>query len=201
LVTGCAKISLYNIPELEPVQTHVTPQVVPVTPIWTRSYEDRYYYPPVSPVHWNKFSERHEKPIVLFTGSNLRFFHQSRIDQSQSYYTLDSFWLRRHYPCSIEVRPTLSDRRVIWSENGHLQTCVFPLTYGGQYDAALLRFGYALTETGSDLRIAPIELGVENIGGKIRDVSWDEPSGRLCVLVEPWLNKKPSRKILIIDSV
>jgi hypothetical protein len=195
LVTSCAQVSLYDIPELEPVQTRVAPKVVPVKPIWTRGYEDRYNYPPVSPVYWDKFSGRHEKPIVLFTGSNLRFFHQSRIDQSPSYYFLDSFWLRRYSLSSIETKPTLSDRRVIWSENGHLHTCVFPLTYGGQYDAALLRFGYALTETGSDLRIAPIEL---EVGGEIRDVSWDEPSGRLCVLVE---NITSSRKVLIINSV
>lgn len=196
LVTSCAKVSLYNIPELQPVQPDVEPRIIPVEPIWTCSYEDRYNYPPVSPVHWDTHSGRHERPLVLFTGSSLRFFHHPDDDQNPSYYSLNSFRVRSHNLSSIDSLPTLSDRRVIWSEKGHLQTCVFPLAFGGPHDAALLRFGYTETET---LRIAPIELGIANIEGGIRDVSWDEPSGRLCVLVEPL--KKVNPNILVIDTL
>ena len=197
LVTSCAKVSLYNIPDLEPIQASVGPHVILVAPVWTQSYEDTYNYPPVSPIHWGSTDER---PLMLFTGSNLRLFHQSQDDQSPNYYSLRSFWVRSHYLSSIDARPTLSARRVIWSEKGRLQTCVFPLICAsGRYDAALLRFGY--TET--DLRIAPIDLGSANLEGKIRDVSWDEASGRLCVLVEPIMLNKKKRvfKILMIDSV
>jgi hypothetical protein len=195
LVTSCSRVSLYDIPELEPVAAGVNPHIIPVTPVWVRFYEDRYNYPPVSPVHWNA-SGCHDRPLVLFTGSTLRFFHQSLDDQCPSYYFLDSFWVRNHNMSSIDARPTLSARRVIWSEKGKLQTCVFPLIYGGRYDGALLRFGY--TETG--LRIAPIDLGTANVEGNVMDVSWDEPSGRLCVLVYPDTSLH-ALKILIVDSL
>ena len=199
LVTSCAKVSLFDIPELEPVTPGVDPLVTLVAPVWTRSYEDRYNYPPVSPVHWDPSNGRHDRPLILFTGSTLRFFYQSQDGQSPSYCSLDSFWVRSHNLSSIDARPTLSARRVIWSEKGILQTCVFPLLSGGRYDAALLRLGHIE----ADLRIAPIDLGATNTEGKIQDVSWDESSGRLCVLLEPPLVNKEKHiaRILIIDSV
>lgn len=203
LVTSCAKVSLYSIPELKPIRdgADLDPPVITVAPLWTRTYEDRYNYPPISPVHWRGANGHHEKPLALFTGSALRFFHQSQDPQSPGQCSLASYWLRSHHVETIDARPILSDRRVIWSERGKLQTCPFPLPFGGQHDAGLMRLGYSEEEEESDeMRIAPILLGEATLEGKVRDVSWDESSGRLCVLLQPQSRVKTSSRIVIMQT-
>jgi hypothetical protein len=190
LVTSCTRTALYNIPTLEPVTAGGNLRIVAVEPVWERTYEDRYNYPPVSPIYWTASNRRHEGPLALFTGRTLRFFHHT--DDELCYF---SSYPLPHF--KLDSRPTLSDRRVLWREKGGLYTCVFPVTYGKHYDTGRQRLGYKDGEFEIP-HVVPIDLGTTKIEGKIGDISWDETSGRLCMLFEKSSVKNGSR-LLIAD--
>lgn len=202
MATSCTKVSLYNIPELQPVDASVNSPIIAVTSVWTRDYEDTYNYPAVGPIYWRP-SGSHEGSLALYTGHYLRFFRQFDSDQ---HCTLTSYRLR-----SYPNKPTLSDRRVIWAERGlwnaksTLKVCVFPLSYGGKHDVGLIRFGHTGSEKSETLQAVLFPLRHADAAGEVGDLSWDETSGRMCVLFTPppypgqkkWLDAK----ILLIDSV
>lgn len=175
-----------------------------------------YNYPPVSPVHWLPPNASHERPLAMFTGSALRLFSFNRDFQPEPEcaFALRSYPLRR-MEFSLACRPTMSDRRVIWCDKGKLWTCVYPLSWGPEHQAGLLRLG-CLEHYSSDIRnrvlssydqdrLQPevIDLGVNKPDGKVRSVSWDEASGRLCILVEPrsTSNKSLPMYVLIVHTV
>ena len=207
MVTSVAKVSLFDIPPLEPINADPPRPVLTTEPIWTQTMDGDYNYPPVSPVYWQPPNASHERPLAMFTGSALRLFIREPHDSLESF-SLISYPLRRR-EFSLTCRPTMSDRRVIWCDKGKLWTCIYPLPRGPEHQAGLLRLG-CLDHYTSGIRrvlymLQPeiIDLGVNKPEGKVRSVSWDEASGRLCILVEPRSasNKKLPMYVLIVHTV
>ncbi|KAF7979568.1 hypothetical protein HWV62_41850 [Athelia sp. TMB] len=194
LVTSCHKISLYEIPPLQLIIPGQLSPIIQREPIWTRTFQDNYNYPPVGPICWDADSGRHESVLAMITGDNLRFF-----TPSPGHPSIDSFQIRTYSDSEMATRPALSDRRAIWSAGDELFMCTFPMQAGG--DAGRLRLGMA--EPGASVRIAGVEMPAQSVDGQICDLSWDETAGRLCLLVESQRvdSKFPSLKIMIIDAL
>ena len=196
LVTSCYKTSLYEIPPLQIISPGQNSPVIQQEPIWTHTYQDKYNYPPVGPVCWDAASGRHESPLAMLTGTTLRFFTPAPTPAQPP--SMDSFLVRTYSTAATEARPALSDRRAIWSAEGRLFVCAFPVRPGGE--AGRLRLGGAVADT---MHVASVEMPAGAVDGQIQDLSWDEAAGRLCLLVESQRmgSKPPSLKIILVDAI
>ncbi|KAF7979566.1 hypothetical protein HWV62_41846 [Athelia sp. TMB] len=190
LVVSCDKTSLYEIPPLQalPPPDEEVP-IIRQEPIWTCSYQGEYNYPPISPICQDASSGRHEGLLAMITGTTLRFFTPTPEP------SMNSSWIRTYNALAMEAAPSLSGRRAMWSAGCKLFVCTFPMPPGG--DAGWMRLGAAQAGAG-DERIASVGMPMLPVEGKIRDLSWDEASGRLCLLVgSPMLR---ANTIMIIDT-
>ncbi|KAF7986572.1 hypothetical protein HWV62_26324 [Athelia sp. TMB] len=189
LVISCDKTSLYEIPPIQALPPDEEVPIIRQEPIWTCSYQGEYNYPPIGPICQDAFSGRHEGLLAMITGTTLRFF------TSTPEPSMNSSWIRTYNALAMEATPSLSGRRAMWSAGSKLFVCTFPMPPGG--DAGWMRLGVAQAGAG-DERIASVEMPMLPVEGKIRDLSWDEASGRLCLLVgSPMLR---AHTVMIIDT-
>ena len=189
LVISCDKTSLYEMPPLQALPPGEEVPIIRQEPIWTSSYQGEYNYPPIGPICQDASSGRHEGLLAMITGTTLRFFTPTP-DPS-----IKSSWIRTYNAMAMEARPSLSGCRAIWSAGSQLFVCTFPMPPG--CDAGWMRLGAAQAGAG-DERIASVEMPRLSVEGKIRDLSWDEASGRLCLLAgSPMLR---AVTITIIDT-
>ncbi|KAF7979565.1 hypothetical protein HWV62_41844 [Athelia sp. TMB] len=165
LVTTSSKSSLYAIPSLQALPPGQPAPIIRQAPLWSISYQDKYHYPPTSPVCWAR-----DARLAVLTGTTLRFFTPAPP-------AMRACWIRTYSAGANDARPVLSGRRAFWSAGCRVFVCTFPVSAGGE--AGGLRLG-AEREM---VRVAEVVLPVAAVEREIVDLSWDEAAGRLCLLV------------------
>lgn len=117
--------------------------------------------------------------IAILNGHNLRVFHAAKDIRHPNECRVTSYPLQTHDPPRVHARNCLSSRRVFFCKDNMLHTCAIP-----SEDDDLLQALQPSSEP-HPLRAIPIALDEARIGGKLRvqDISWDDATARLCVLV------------------
>lgn len=94
----------------------------------------------------------------------------------------------------------MGSRHAIWTKNVQvgpflgLQSCAYPMVPEGC--DGVQRFGH-VGQVGVQVR--PLQLPVRS--GSIWDISWDEESGRLCVLISQLHMGVPTTRLLVVDLI
>ena len=165
----------FTIPEREAVDHGGDALVIPVQPIWTYSHHVRGR-PYISSLPFTSSNPQCGK-ISILTGKFIYLLSIS--NRPQDHVLHYSLAKRARYG---PFRAVMGFRHTIWTEEYSakpfvtLQTCAYstlPNGYGG-----LQRLSH-VGQLGGQLR--PIPLPIQN--GEVVDVSWDEESGRLCLLI------------------
>jgi hypothetical protein len=112
-------------------------------------------------------------------GYHLRLFQPAEDLQHPKECHVTSFKLQTHDPPRVHARNCLSSRRVFFCKDDKLHTCAIPSEQDG-----LLQARQQSSEPPSLGAISTVQVDEARVGGKLRvqDISWDERSGRLCLL-------------------
>jgi hypothetical protein len=166
--------------------------VIPVQPIWTYSHHVQPVRgrPYISSLPYTSSNPQCGK-ISILTGKFIYLLSIS--NRSEDYHVLH-YSLAKHAGY-VPFRAAMGFRHAIWTEEHSmkpfvtLQTCAYstmPNGYGG-----LQRLNH-VGQLGVQLR--RIQLPIQN--GEVIDVSWDEESGRLCLLIS---RMHGMNRVLVID--
>jgi hypothetical protein len=180
---------LFTIPELEQVDGSGDPLVIPVQAIWTHSHHVQPVRgrPHISSLPYTPSNQQSGKVAIL--SGNFIYILSLSNHPEDCHILHYSLVTGAHY---VPFRAALGSRHAIWTEEHigkpflGLQTCAYFTMPDGH--SGLHRLGH-VGQLGVQVR--PIQLPIQF--GSVADVSWDEESGRLCVLINA-----PNR-ILIID--
>jgi len=169
LLSSRAGMQLFSIPPASE-----STNVIRLRPVWSHGFEslDVYMYPNASP------QEREGSNIAVLSGYHLRVFHPAK---EPNEYHVTTYKLQTHDPPRVHARNCLSSRRVFFCKDNALHTCAMPFEHSQQ--DGHLQARQPPSEPAS-VQATSIIVGEARVGGKLRvqDISWDEASGRLCLL-------------------
>jgi len=194
LLSSRAGLLLFDIPDLQPSSEPAS--IIRVRPVWTHGFEslDVYMYPNTSP------PERGAN-IAILNGYNLRVFHPAEDIHRPSECRVTSYKLQTHDAARVHARNCLSSRRVFFCKDNAIHTRIIPSL--SEHDD-LQQAGQPPSESSSVLA-TPIEVDEARVGEKLRvqDISWDEASGRLCLLAGQHQDCETSQgfplRIVVVD--
>jgi hypothetical protein len=197
LLARSTKLFLFAIPEPQPVDENDSDisRAVPVQTLWTYSHH-------VEPVRGRPSigSVAHgttgSYATVMLTG---KFIYILFLSEHPEYCYVE------HYPLAhdsryVPFRMSVGSRHAIWTNEEHigsfggLQSCAYftmPKSCGG-----LQRLGHV-----EQLGIQVRSLQLPVLGGAIKDLSWDEESGRVCMVISQAPKCTPKNRILVVDIV
>ena len=194
LLARPTKFFLFAIPECKQADDSGDALVISVQSIWTYSHH-------VQPVRGRPYisslpytsSTLQSGKVSILTGN---FIYLLSISTRPEDCRVLRYSLAIDPPRYVPFRAAMGFRHAIWTE-GHstqpfvrLQTCAYS-TMSDEH-GGLQRLGH-VRQLGVQLR--PIQLPVQN--GEVMDVSWDEESGRLCVLI--FYQPHNMNRVLIIN--
>jgi len=194
LLSSRAGMLLFDIPDLQPASEPAS--IIRVRPAWTHGFEslDVYMYPNTSP------PERGEGAnIAVLNGYNLCVFHPAEDIHRPSECRVTSYKLQTHDAARVHARNCLSSRRVFFCKDNMIHTCIIP----SERDD-LQQTGQPSSESPS-IRATSIKVDEARVGEKLRvqDISWDETSGRLCLLAGQHHDCETSQgfplRIIVVD--
>ncbi|KZP17852.1 hypothetical protein FIBSPDRAFT_864481 [Athelia psychrophila] len=113
-----------------------------------------------------------DQRLVILGGYHLHVLHLADISRRSSECQVNSYGLQTHDPPRVHARNCLSSRRIFFCKDDMLRTCLVP--EAGDLDhgpSALPNKTVSVEEARVDGRL------------RVHDISWDEASGRLCLLV------------------
>jgi len=174
LLSSRAGMYLFNIPDFQLVSESAS--IIRTHPVWTHNFEslDVYMYPNTSPPDGGQTAT-----VAVLNGYNLRVFHADLQHSTECRVT--SYSLQTHDPPRVHARNCLSSKRVFFCKDNMLQTCAIPAEQGLRDEP--LQAGKLSSELHS-LNTKSVVVNEATVEGKLRvqDISWDEASGRLCLL-------------------
>jgi hypothetical protein len=186
---------LFNIPDSQLVSEFAS--ITRTHPVWTYSFEslDVYMYPNASPPEGGQAAT-----VAVLNGYNLHVFHADL--QHPTECRVASYSLQTHDPPRVHARNCLSSKRVFFCKDNMLHTCAIPAEQGRRDE--LLQAGKPSAELYS-LKAQTVVVNEATVEGKLRvqDISWDEASGRLCLLAGQHHDHETSQRfplqIVIVD--
>jgi len=170
LLSSRAGLMLFNIPLLQPSGAE-TPKITRARPLWMRSFDslDEYRHPNVSQPDVAGDPDS-DQQVVILGGYQLRVLHLPDMSRRASDCQLSSYGLQTHDAPRVHARNCLSSQRVFFCKEDKLQTCRVPINDDGKI-CSLPSRTVSVEEARVDGRL------------RVHDISWDEASGRLCLLV------------------
>lgn len=196
LLARSTELFLFAIPELQPVDKNGNPREVSVQTLWTYTHH-------VEPVRGRPSigSVTHQNPTghpyatVMLTGQFVYLMFPSEYPE---------YCHVEHYSLTGDIRyvpfhTSMGSRHAIWTNDEYVgpfvgfHSCAY-FTMPKNCDG-LQRLGH-VEQLG--IQVRPLQLPIRD--EIIKDISWDEESGQVCIVISQ-VTGTPKKCILVVDMV
>lgn len=175
---------LFRIPEMKPVHTSHPPHIAQANPLSIHAPEYRNDI-------WNALCCHHDGRIAMAsTSDSADFFLVIWPPAGQSEGTFVS-----HLLWQFDMNPS----RVIWVRNYQFSEAIelYICTHFTRSDRNIGYMRLGRSQAPHPSHVASIRIPLTGQTGVIKDLSWDEESGRICVLFESSRDHGPQRRHLM----
>jgi hypothetical protein len=185
LLSSGLGLYMFNIPQRTPISTPPDASAITVTPFWSATYPDyNIHTPGVSPHVWNDTPRaQHDLCLSIFTRTGLHNFSPSRDPEKCAIVTHPiSDDLFNQYPLRSSWQAS-GFRRVVWA--GRSDDSAMIMINSCPYVTSSLEGcrGALRLRQRTDEALPQWNIGIP-VEGWPSSLSWDEETGRICVLVE-----------------